>query len=175
MQKEVNLKLADSINDRSVKAVTFAAGNLKKFDVDGNDEDTEQPADFLDIYLVPTDLKGYLLNDSNWLSGGVYLDEIVVTGFADNGKIGYRTKGALFFYECVVDRTWTRYPIASSYFNPFNIPESEKAKLENVGNWTGVNYTGVALINCPIGSEHYSATHYFKFVEDNIPIRLNRV
>jgi hypothetical protein len=70
------------------------------------------------------------------------------------GKAGYRYKGTDFFFECINQDTWVRFPTDAQYFNPFDIPSTEKTKLENTGNWTAKVYTGTALVNCPIGSEH---------------------
>jgi hypothetical protein len=159
------------LDAKADKAVPTFSGNLAQLDSTGNLQDTGEQADFIDIYNDVADAtKTFLNNNENWLSGTTVLDQVTV-----EGKAGYRYKGTDFFFECINQDTWVRFPTDAQYFNPFNIPSTEKTKLENTGNWTAKVYTGTALVNCPIGSEHYDANYYFKFVDNNTPIRIARI
>jgi hypothetical protein len=159
------------ISGKADKAVPTFSGNLAQLDSTGNLQDTGKQADFIDIYNdVAAATKTFLNNNENWLSGTTVLDQVTV-----EGKAGFRYKGTDFFFECINQDTWVRFPTDAQYFNPLNIPSTEKTKLENTGNWTAKVYTGTALVNCPIGSEHYDANYYFKFVDNNIPIRIARI
>jgi hypothetical protein len=159
------------ISGKADKAVPTFSGNLAQLDSTGNLEDTGEQAHFIDIYNDVADAtKTFLNNNENWLSGTTVLDQVTV-----EGKAGYRYKGTDFFFECINQNTWVRFPTDAQYFNPFNIPSTEKTKLENTGNWAAKVYTGTALVNCPIGSEHYDANYYFKFVDNNVPIRIARI
>jgi hypothetical protein len=159
------------LDAKADKAVPTSPGNLAKLDSTGNLQDTEVEADFIDIYNdVAAETKTFLNNNENWLSGTTILDQVTV-----EGKAGFRYKGTDFFFECINQDTWVRFPTDAQYFNPFDIPSTEKTKLENTVNWTAQFYTGTALVNCPIGSEHYDSNYYFKFVDNNVPIRIARI
>jgi hypothetical protein len=159
------------LDAKADKAVPTFSGNLAQLDSTGNLQDTGEQADFIDIYNdVAAATKTFLNNNENWLSGTTVLDQVTV-----EGKAGFRYKGTDFFFECINQDTWVRFPTDAQYFNPLNIPSTEKTKLENTGNWTAKVYTGTAIVNCPIGSEHYDANYYFKFVDNNTPIRIARI
>jgi hypothetical protein len=159
------------LDAKADKAVPTFSGNLAQLDSTGNLQDTGEQAEFIDIYNDVADAtKTFLNNNENWLSGTTVLDQVTV-----EGKAGFRYKGTDFFFECINQDTWVRFPTDAQYFNPLNIPSTEKTKLENTGNWTAKVYTGTAIVNCPIGSEHYDANYYFKFVDNNTPIRIARI
>lgn len=125
----------------------------------------------LDIYDIPDTLKIYLENEVNWAG----VKTITASGFTNNGQPGQRHKGNDYFFECYAAGLWTRYPLGIEYVDADGIPSSEKAKLENTANWTGVNYTGTALAGCYAGQRHYNAAYYFMMVTDTIAIRLQRI
>jgi len=58
--------------------------------------------------------------------------------------------------------------------NVYNIPASEQTKLSTGGNWTGVNYTGTAIIGTFQGQRYYDATYVYEAVADNVWIRTAR-
>ncbi len=58
--------------------------------------------------------------------------------------------------------------------NTYGIPNTEKLKLENPSNWTGVNYTGSPIIGTYQGQRHYDGSYLYDAVGDNIFIRLIR-
>jgi hypothetical protein len=171
LAQEVEERIAANTSGKADKTVPTLPGNLAKLDSSGNLQDTGEQADFVDIYNdVAAATKTFLNNNENWLSGTTVLDQVTV-----EGKAGFRYKGTDFFFECINQDTWVRFPTDAQYFNPLNIPSTEKTKLENTGNWTAKVYTGTAIVNCPIGSEHYDANYYFKFVDNNTPIRIARI
>jgi hypothetical protein len=165
---------ATDISGKMDKVPAAEENNIVLFDASGNAKDSGELGEFFDIYNVPSDLKAFLEDDTNWLSGGNYLSQITATGFPVNGLTGMRFKDNDFFFECVSPALWTRYPVRSSYFDPYAIPATEKTKLENTSNWTGKVYTGTAITGCPIGSMHYNDDYKFEFVDTNAPIRLTR-
>jgi hypothetical protein len=56
----------------------------------------------------------------------------------------------------------------------YNVPGTEKTKLENAGNWTGVNYTGTAITGTFQGQRHYNAAYVFEAIADNVWVRVAR-
>jgi hypothetical protein len=105
------------LDAKADKAVPTFSGNLAQLDSTGNLQDTGEQAEFIDIYNDVADAtKTFLNNNENWLSGTTVLDQVTV-----EGKAGFRYKGTDFFFECINQDTWVRFPTDAQYFNPFNI------------------------------------------------------
>jgi hypothetical protein len=65
----------------------------------------------------------------------------------------------------------TELPLYNSYITI----GSTSTALENVSNWTGVNYTGSSITGTFQGQNHYDGTYFYTAVDDNLWIRFSRV
>lgn len=138
----------------------------------GNAENEPEAEPTLNIYDVDTTTTDYLNTEANWLDiNGNPKNAVSAPG----GIRGQRWLNNDYLFECVVDGEWIRYVRAAGYVNIWDIAATEKIKLENAANWTGVAYTGTAITGVLQGQMHYSATHLFLFVDLNTPIRIARV
>ena len=174
----------DAVNERTVvrvdeevamKAANFNQGNLKKFDANGNDEDSGLTGESLDIYDIGATVANELTTESNWVdgNGAPITTPIALSG----GTKGQRYYSDDYFYECVSDfnwrRTFTGRPIIDIYNNP-NLTLTDKSNLENAANWSAKAYIGPAFEGISAGTRYYDNDYVYEFVQTNLPLRYAR-
>ena len=155
------------------KAPVYNVGTLKKFDINGNDEDSGLTGASLDIYDVSAALKTALSTESNWrdVDGNPIITPVFFTG----GIKGQRYYSDDFFFECTSDNSWRRTYQGRPVLYVWGLSLTIKGYLEDVANWTGKNYTGTTITGVPTGVKHYSNDYYYEFVQTNLPIRIARI
>lgn len=160
----------------SMKAENFNQGNLKKFDANGNDEDSGLTGESLDIYDIGATVVNELTTEGNWIdgNGAPITTPILLSG----GIKGQRYYSNDFFYECVSDfnwrRTFTGRPVIDIYNNP-NLTLTDKSNLENAANWSAKAYIGPAIDGVAAGTLYYDNDYVYEFVQTNLPIRYARI
>jgi hypothetical protein len=152
------------------KAATFTTGNIKCFDANGNDCDTEINSDYVDIYDLTVEQKNYLSTENNWLVNSEPTAQIN-TGF---GLQGNRYTTASWAYECYSDGMWVRYPAGVAYLDIYDVNSTAVTLITTSGNWTGSVYTGTAITGTKKGQRYISSTYVYEFYDDNLPCRYLR-
>lgn len=107
--------------------------------------------------------------------------------FAANFGAINKTSQASHFYEDVYHKKTLPSSAAMVEKSPAGLLSATKilipeyisdttaiSRLETVGNWTGVSYTGTAITGTYQGQKHYNSTYMFFAVGDNIWIRIAR-
>ena len=56
----------------------------------------------------------------------------------------------------------------------YNLSQTTKDCLSNTSNWSSKSYNGGGITDGDAGKEYYDSDYYFKFVADNVPIRMCR-
>ena len=171
-----DLEYTDYDDDEVVqKAEIYNVGTLKKFDSDGNDEDSGLTGESLDIYDITSQLILALENDNNWLDSNG--DQIIGSVLFTDGIKGQRYYSDDFYFECVNDfrwvRTFTGRPVIDIYNNP-KLTLLEKSYLEDNTNWDNGSYIGVQMEDVAQGTRYYDNEYVYEFVENNTPVRYLR-
>lgn len=123
------------------------------------------------LYVTDTDIITSLENEINWMG---------VSFTAAGGFQGQRVVSTLksYFYECVADNVWVRYPIAMSSFHMYlysvGADLTIRSLLEGAANWTGGVYTGAAITGTFQGQSHFDSLYKYDAVGDNYWIRTPR-
>lgn len=173
-KKRVDALFAGSINAAVVDVSTWKSGEERPIGA-MKDPTTGEPVfapniEVVDVYSISAAYKAALETESNWIVGGLP-QPFWVTGW---GLQGMRHQNNNYMYECIEDNKWIRYPLVA-ILDVYAVPGTEVTKLTTAGNWTGVNYTGTALVGCYKGMRHVSTTHVYEFYDDNLPCRTVRV
>jgi uncharacterized protein (TIGR02145 family) len=165
----------EKISSSSKKADTFTVGNLKRFDVNGNDEDSGLTGESLDIYDVSTTVINELLDESNWVdtSGNPITTPVTLSG----GLQGQRYYSDDYFFECVYDYNWRRTYQGRPILDVYGfLSIADQALLEDTANWSNKSYVGSSFSeDIPAGVKHYDNDYIYEFVQTNIPVRYSRV
>jgi len=173
-KKRVDALFAGSINAAAVDVSTWQSGEERPIGA-MKDPTTGQAVfapniEVVDVYSISAAYKAALETGSNWIVGGLP-QPFWVSGW---GLQGMRHQNNNYMYECIEDNKWIRYPLIA-ILDIYAVPGTEVTKLTTAGNWTGVNYTGAALVGCYKGMRHVSTTHVYEFYDDNTPCRTARI
>lgn len=173
VNETTNITVDDTVTR---KAEIYNVGTLKRFDINGNDEDSGLTGESLNIYDISSGLVAALEDSDNWIDGNG--DPVAGSVLFAEGVKGQRHYSDEFFYECINDyrwaRTFTGRPVLDIYNNP-NLTIADRANLEDEDNWTGKVYTGPAFTGVHAGTKHYDNNYMYEFVQANLPIRYSRV
>ena len=123
------------------------------------------------IYVTNAALITSLQNETNWSA---------ISFTATGGFQGQRVVSTIksYFYECVADNVWVRYPIAMSSFHMYlNVSPGDMAirlRMETATNWVDGVYTGAAITGTFQGQAHFDSLYKYDAVADNRWIRTPR-
>ncbi|NLN47935.1 MAG: hypothetical protein GX154_02330, partial [Clostridiales bacterium] len=132
--------------------------------------------DVIEFYITDLDLIQYLEDEDNWEAAYPYplvVDPLLtVRGMAQQE---YYSANTDYFYKCIDDNTWVRFPQNHSFVELYGLSSSDKALLEDPLNWTGVHYSGTALSNVYQGQRHYDDSYVYEIISSGIILRTERV
>lgn len=104
---------------------------------------------------------------TRWVRGTVIVAKVTAEGVVDAAD--FRKAGVKAFVD-------TTYVNSAAIVGISDVPATEKTKLETAANWDASgNYIGAPLVNTAMGMRHYTATHVYTAMEDNLWIRSARV